>query len=90
MTKFDLTKCFTWQKSNTICLFKQDDKSKQRQPFAYDSNLLSFENFEFAKRFAHKDTLDYAFFIKQGRPFFAYNYFIQSQLKKYGKINKIL
>jgi hypothetical protein len=92
MTKFDVAKCFTWQKSNTICLFKHDDKSKQpqSQPFAYDSSLLSFENLEFAKRFAYKDTLDYAFFIKQGRPFFAYHYFIQAQLKRYGKINKIL
>ena len=90
LTKFDLSKCFTWQKTNTICLFKQDDKAKQSQQFSYDSNFVSFENVEFSKRFAYKESLDYAFFIKQGRPFFAYHYFIQSQLKKFGKINKTL
>ena len=84
MSKFDITKCFTWQKTNKFCLFKQEEKTKQAQ------NLLSFENFEFAKRFAYKDTLDYSFFIKQGRPFFAYHYFIQQQIKKYGKINRTL
>jgi hypothetical protein len=83
MTKFDLTKCFTWQKANTIS-FKLEDKSK------YDSNILSYENFEFSKRLAYKDSLDYSYFVRSGRPFFAYHYFINSQFKKYGKINRTL
>ncbi len=74
-----MSKCFNWQSSNT---------------FGYENNnkkcLVSFENIEFAKRYAYKTSLDYAYFIKEGRPFFAYYYFIQNQLKKYGKIHKTL
>ena len=73
-----MTKCFNWQEANS---------------FGYENNkksLLSFENAEFSKRFAYKTSLDYAYFMKQGRPFFAYYYFIQNQFKKYGKIHKTL
>ena len=52
--------------------------------------MLSFENLDFSKRFAYKESLDYAFFLKQGRPFFAFYYFMKNQIKKYGKINKTL
>lgn len=88
-TKFDVSKCFMWQKSNTICLFKQEEKSNSKT--GGDSTaLLSFENADFSRRHGYKDSLDYSFFIKQGRPFYAYHYFINSQLKKYHKINKTL
>ncbi len=73
-----MTKCFNWQSVNTL---------------GYDNNkksLISFENSDFSKRFAYKTSLDYAYFMKQGRPFFSYYHFIQSQLKKYGKIHKTL
>jgi hypothetical protein len=85
-----VSKCFTWQKSNNLTLFKQDDKQKQSNVAVYSSSMPSFENVEFAKRYAYKDSLDYSYFIKQGRPFFAYYYFTQKQINKYGKLNKIV
>jgi hypothetical protein len=84
-SKLDMAKCFSWQKGNTIGLYKLDDNTNKLK-----TTLPSFENIEFANKYAYKDSLDYAFFIKQGRPFFAYHYFIQNQLKKFGKINKTL
>lgn len=97
-TKLDISRFFSWQKSNNLSLFKQDDKSKTpamtSAPTSNQQNhlncLISFENAEFAKKFSYKDSLDYSYFLKRGRPFFAYYYFIQNQLKKYGKVNKIL
>ena len=73
-----MTKCFNWQSVNTLG-YENNKKS-----------IISFENSEFTKRFAYKTRLDYAYFMKQGRPFFAYYHFIQSQFKKYGKIHKTL
>jgi hypothetical protein len=52
--------------------------------------IISFENLDFSQRFAYKDTLDFTFFIKQARPFFAYNYFIRDELKKHSKLHKTL
>ena len=84
----DVSRFFNWQKSNTIGLFNnKEEKLKSTQ---FSSNMLSFENLEFANRFSYKDNLDYAFFLKQGRPFFAFYYFMKRQIKKYGKINKTL
>jgi hypothetical protein len=91
-SKLDMAKCFTWQKGNNIGLYKLEDslqKSHQSNK-SYGSSMLSFENSDFASRYSYKDTLDYAYFIKQGRPFFAYHYFVQNLIKKYGKMNKTL
>ena len=85
----DVSKCFNWQKSNSICLFGLDGDRAQSESFSSNS-LLSFENEEFVKRFSYKETLDYAFFVKQGRPFFAYNLFFKNQLNKFGKLHKTL
>ena len=81
-----MTKCFNWQKSNSISLFKQEDKIKT----SANDNMISFENTELVKRYAYKDSLDYAYFLKQGRPFFAYYFFVQTQLNKFGKIHNTL
>ena len=83
-----MSKFFHWQKSNTIGLFSnKDDKSKSLH---FSQSMLSFENLEFAKRFSYKESLDYAFFLRQGRPFFAFYYFMKNQIKKCGKVNKTL
>ncbi len=55
-----------------------------------EKNIFSFDNKDFAKRYAYKDQLDYGFFLKQGRPFFAYYTFKNYQMNKYGKIHKSL
>ncbi len=81
-SKLDIAKLFSWQRSNTISLYKQEDKITPMR------EVLSFEDQDFAKRFAYKEHLDYAYFLKQGRPFFAYYHFIQSQYVKFGKINR--
>lgn len=88
-TKLDMAKCFSWQKSNNLSLFKQEEK-QSKVSSQFGSSWLPFENAEFVKKFAYKDSLDYAYFVKRGRPFFAYFHFMQAQLRKYGKINKIL
>jgi hypothetical protein len=85
-SKIDMAKFFTWQTSNTIAL-KEDNEHNQK---LFEHNMLSFDNKEFAKRYAYKDQLDYGFFLKQGRPFFAYNTFTNYQLNKYGKLNRSL
>jgi len=84
-----VSKYFHWQKNNTIGLFNPKDE-KSKLSFFNQSNFISFENLEFVKRFAYKESLDYAFFLKQGRPFFAFYYLMRNQIKKYGKINKTL
>ena len=67
---------------------KNDREGDQTPLDSKSQNLLSFNNAEFAKQFGYKDQLDYGFFIKQGRPFFAYYNFIIFQINKYGKIHK--
>ena len=66
-----MAKCFNWQYSNTFGY----EKGKK--------SLISFENTDFTKRFGYKTNLDYAYFIKQGRPFFAYYDFVQTQFRKW-------
>lgn len=87
-TKLDITRFFNWQSSNSIALYKQQDESKSSKQ--QSSTILSFENADFVKKFAYKDTLDFVFFLRQGRPFFAYHHFLSMQLKKYGKFHKTL
>jgi hypothetical protein len=94
-TKLDVTKFFNWQKSNSMSLFSTNSKEDNNEISKKDSNyfysqLLSFENEPFASKYSYKTSLDYAFFVKQGRPFFAYHYFIKEQLNKYGKLHKTL
>jgi hypothetical protein len=72
-TKLEVSKFFQWQKSNTIGL-SMTAKSNQ--------HMLSFENVDFAKRFSYKESLDYAFFIKQGRPFFCFLLFHEDPNKE--------
>ena len=88
-SKLDMTKCFNWQRLNSIDLF-QDQVSKARASNSFSSSLLSFENEDFVKRFAYKDSFDFSYFVKKGRPFFAYQFFIRNQLNKFGKPNKTM
>ena len=81
-SEIDVAKFFQWQKSNSL----NDELSTSQR----NTQILSFENLEFAKKFSYKDTLDYSYFIKQFRPFFAYDYFMKSMIKKYGKPKKTL
>jgi len=72
-----VSKFFKWQLSN---------KTKLES----SNSLFSFNNIEFSKKYSYKDQLDYVFFLKQGRPFFAYYNFVTYQMNKYGKIYKTL
>lgn len=88
-SKLDMTKCFNWQRLNSIDLF-QDQISKAKASNSFSGSMLSFENEEFAKRFAYKDSFDYSYFVKKGRPFYAYQFFIRKQLNKFGRTNKTM
>jgi hypothetical protein len=78
-----MTKFLVWQKSNKIAL-------NDKEGLLTESEFLSYENKEFCKRYAYKDQLDYSFFLKQGRPFFAYYHFVSAQIAKYGKMHKAM
>lgn len=88
-SKLDMTKCFNWQRLNSIDLF-HDQVSKAKASNSFSRSMLSFENEEFVKRFAYKDSFDYSYFVKKGRPFYAYQFFIKKQLNKFGKANKTM
>lgn len=79
-SKIDVGKFFQWQKSNKYC----DELSTSE----YNKEILSFENAEFVKKYAYKDSLDYSYFLKQHRPFYAYYYLMQTMHEKYGKPKK--
>lgn len=87
-SKFEITKCFNWQASNTIGLFNNEENNAEA--LIGSSTILSFENENLVKKYAYKESLDYSYFVKQGRPFFAYHYFISDQLNRFGKTNKTL
>ncbi|CAF0723942.1 unnamed protein product [Brachionus calyciflorus] len=81
-SEIDVGKFFQWQKSNNL----SDELSISQR----NTQILSFENLDFSKKFSYKDNLDYSYFLKQHRPFFAYYYFMENMLKKFGKAKKTL
>lgn len=72
---------------NKITLSNNETNNKAK---LFNNSLLSFDNQEFVNQYAYKEDLDYGFFLKQGRPFFAYYIFIINQIRKYGKMHKTM
>ncbi len=89
-SKLDMTRSFNWQQTNSIGQYDNNDLETQSPANSYSSSLLSFENEELVRKYAYKQTFDYSYFVKQGRPFFAYHFFVKYQLEKFGKTNKTL
>ncbi len=87
-SKLDMTKVFKWQKMNSIGQY--DNVPEDKRPNCDSDMIPSFEDEKLVKQYAYVEELDYSYFVKQGRPFFAYNHFINSQLEKHGKTNKTL
>lgn len=81
-SEINVGRFFQWQKSNKYC----DELTTSLS----NDQILSFENEEFAKKHSYKDSLDYSFFLKQYRPFYAYYFLMQSMHEKYGRIKKTM
>ncbi|XP_071954480.1 spatacsin-like isoform X2 [Antedon mediterranea] len=75
---FDVSKLFLWQSTNNVAIREEDQRYKM--PQFSDSDLVS--------KYGHKEDLDFTYYLKQGRPSFAFTSFVEHQIELGGTSKK--
>ncbi|XP_033120551.1 spatacsin-like [Anneissia japonica] len=75
---FDMSKMFLWQSTNDLAI-REPDKHHEMPHFS-DSELVA--------KYGHKEELDFTYYLKQGRPSFAFTSFVENQFELGGTTKK--